>query len=176
MSAVIDIASHRPRHAPEGGLFQPDTDELVAELAHVVGAERGDVQDMPLNRAPVVGTPDGPRPLVTIQPDRRGGANDLVEVGATDGKRRRMVIVVAALAMALVLAMFAGLATAGADGDIEVAGSTTLQSGQTLWQLADEITPAGQDVRPNLQAIMMVNDFESASLPAGTLVLLPTID
>ena len=89
---------------------------------------------------------------------------------------RRLAIVVTSLALAIVLAVFAGLAGANADADLQVVGTTTLQSGDTLWQVADEITPPGQDVRPTLQAIMDVNNFDSATLPAGTLVLLPELE
>lgn len=146
---------------------EADTDDLLAELARAVESDE----------PRFVGTADGPRLLVSIRPDRRGGANDLVAVTAPgDAAGRRMVVLFAALALALVLAMVAGLGGAMAEGDIEVAGTTTLQSGQTLWQLADEMTPAGQDVRPNLEALMTVNQFDSAALPAGTLVLLPVVD
>ncbi len=181
MSAIIDIRSHRHRAIRDGIDASPATDELVAELASAVGADRGIARD---DRAfdeltrhvPVVGTPDGPRQLITIQPDRHGSGNDLVAETPVDVRRRWIVTAVVSIAMAIVLAVFAGMAGASADGDFEVAGSTTLQSGETLWHLADEITPAGQDVRPNLQAIMDVNDFQTATLPAGTLVLLPAVD
>lgn len=179
MSAVIHTLPRdrrrRDRHDVATGRSQttlpacrePETDELLAELARAVEPDR----------PRYVGTADGPRPLVSIRPDRRGGSNDLVAVAGLDELTgRRMVVALATLALALVLAMFAGLGGAGADGDVEVAGTTTLESGQTLWQLADQITPAGQDVRPNLEAIMTVNEFDSAALPAGTLVLLPVVE
>jgi len=189
MSAVIDIRSHRSRQGRPAPDVQPSTDELVAELANAVGRDRH-VGDEPAGDGigattrpafvdvPVVGTPDGPRRLISIQPDHRGGANDLFAVGEGDARRRPVLIAAVSIVLAMVLAVFAGLAgaTATADADLEIAGSTTLQSGESLWEVADEITPAGQDIRPNLQAIMAVNEFESAALPAGTLVLLPVVD
>ncbi|HKJ56311.1 MAG TPA: hypothetical protein VJ978_10025 [Nitriliruptoraceae bacterium] len=188
MSAVIDIRSHRSRQGRPAPDVRPSTDELVAELATAVGSDHnvGDEGARQRNGAtrlnfvdvPVVGTPDGPRRLISIQPDHRGGANDLFAVGEGDARRRPVLIAAVSIVLAMVLAVFAGLAgaTATADADLEIAGSTTLQSGESLWEVADEITPAGQDIRPNLQAIMAVNEFESAALPAGTLVLLPVVD
>jgi len=167
MSAVIHTF---PATRPES--TQPGTDELVDELARAVGSEGAG----PGGEA-MVGTADGPRPLVSIRPDRRGGSNDLVVVGAVSDevKRRRLVVATVTLALALVFALFAGLGGATADGEVEVAEVATLQAGETLWQLADEMTPPGQDVRPTLRAVMELNGFESATLPAGTAVKLPAV-
>jgi mRNA-degrading endonuclease toxin of MazEF toxin-antitoxin module len=170
MSAVIHTF---PATRPES--TQPDTDELVDDLARAVGGRRNRRDD---DADPaVVGTPEGPRPLVAIRPDRAGGSNDLVVVGVApaDARRRRLVVAAVTLAIAVMFALFAGLGGAVADGEVEVAQVTTLQAGETLWQLADEITPPGQDVRPTLRAIMTLNGFESASLPAGTPVKLPSV-
>lgn len=167
MSAVIHTF---PATRPES--TQPGTDELVDELARAVGR-----QGVAPGDEVMVGTGDGSGPLVSIRPDRRDGSNDLVVVGVVsdEAKRRRLVVAAVTLALALVFALFAGLGGATADGEVEVKQVATLQAGETLWQLADEITPPGQDVRPTLRAIMELNGFESATLPVGTAVRLPAV-
>lgn len=147
----------------------PADDDLLAELARAVR------DDERARRVQPAGATVDDRPA---RSPRSAGGNDLV-VTATPSplvRRRRAAVVVATLALALMLAVFAGLVGATADGDVATDGVVTLQSGQTLWGVAEDITPAGGDVRATVDLVMQANDFESASLPAGTPVRLPVVD
>lgn len=160
MSAAIHPFPGRdPNRAPHHGT---DAD-LLAELAAAVGAPA---------RASSARRPA----TVTALP--RGGAagsNDLVVVGSPVRGRRALVVVVATLVLAIAFALLAGFGGASADGDAPVAATVTLEGGETLWGLAQEITPADDDVRTTVAAIMDLNDFTSPTLPAGTIVQLPEI-
>lgn len=57
-----------------------------------------------------------------------------------------------------------------------VAGTAVLEPGDTLWDLAVELTPVGQDARTTLRAIQTLNGFDTATVPVWTVVLLPATD
>jgi hypothetical protein len=89
----------------------------------------------------------------------------------------RRAVVLGILAV-VVLALGAGvnrLVAAPADAP-SVAGAAVLEPGDTLWDLAVEHTPTGQDVRTTLRAIQTLNGFQGATVPVWTVVLLPSTD
>lgn len=140
------------------------TDDLVEELSRAVGDEH------------TIGTPAGPRRLVSVRPDRHGGTNDLVVTGTTDPATRRLWIVAATVLLALGLAAIVGFTgPADADGEPAVAETVVVQSGDTVWGLAERVTPADGDVRATVTAIMDLNDLQTSSLRAGTVVALPEV-
>lgn len=170
MSAAIHPFPGRdPHHAPRLG-----DDDLLAELAAAVGNPP---------------TPARRSATVTRLPVRRGGDNDLVMSGSRAGsatnsrslagspivRRRATAVVVATVLLALAFALLAGLGGASADGDPAVVTTVTLEGGDTLWGIAEDATPAGGDVRATVAAIMDLNDFESPTLPIGTLVQVPDL-
>ena len=52
----------------------------------------------------------------------------------------------------------------------------TVASGDTLWQIAANLTPQGRDVRETMVEIEDVNALASTQLQAGQQILLPHID
>lgn len=90
--------------------------------------------------------------------------------------RRRLAALVAVLGTAIVLALAAGASGASADLDHpRTAGHTVVEPGETLWDLAVEHAPAGVDTRDYLARVRTLNGFDSAEVPAWTVVLLPEV-
>jgi hypothetical protein len=89
--------------------------------------------------------------------------------------RRGRVVFTGLAAVPLVVGvMFAALNGGGAtatssSGELEL---ITLQAGQSLWQLAEEIAPAS-DPRDVISDILAVNELESGSVQAGQRIALP---
>lgn len=163
-----------PGRDPNLVLGEP-ADDLLAELAAAVGSPT------PGRAVPGHGTPGrGSDHRASVHPiahARRGGANDLV--AASTGlhlRRHHLALVVVTVALALGMALLTGLVAASADGDVPVTGTRTLEGGETLWGLATELTPADGDVRQTVALLLDVNDFESPTLPVGTVVKVPSID
>jgi len=70
----------------------------------------------------------------------------------------------------LLAALNGGGATAtSSSGELEL---VTLQAGQSLWQLAEEIAP-DSDPRDVISDILAVNELESGSVQAGQRIALP---
>lgn len=89
------------------------------------------------------------------------------------GRLLRTFIGVAALATALLLAP-----RAFADDSAPAAGSLgydtyTVASGETLWQIADSLTPTEGSIAETVQAIMELNDMNSAAIVAGEQIIIP---
>ncbi len=159
MSAALHPFPGRdPHRAPHHG----DDGDLLAELAAAVGAPARPSSPSDVGGAVLAG-PAG------------AGSNDLVVVGAPIARRRARAVALATVVLAALFALLAGLGGASADLDAPAAATATLEGGQTLWGLAEEITPAEGDVRATVAAIMDLNDFDSPTLPAGTIVRLPTV-
>ena len=89
--------------------------------------------------------------------------------------RRAVVLGVLAVAVLLVGAGVNRLVGAPAVAPT-VAGTAVLEPGDTLWDLAVEHTPVGQDVRTTLRTIQTLNGFDTATVPVWTVVLLPATD
>ncbi len=50
----------------------------------------------------------------------------------------------------------------------------TVQSGDTLWDYASSITPAGDDVNETVDTLVRLNNLDSVSLQAGQRLLVPS--
>jgi hypothetical protein len=74
--------------------------------------------------------------------------------------------------IALVMALNGEGATASFDGGDSTFTYTTVASGQTLWQLAQEIAPAA-DPRDVIAEIMQLNRLESSDVFAGQEIAIP---
>lgn len=168
MSAAIHSF---PGRDPNRALLDP-ADDLLAELAVAVGSR-------PLAAGEPVRPFPGTGHRATVHPiarARRGGANDLVTTERGVGVRRHhLVLVAVTVALALAFALLTTLVGASADGDVPIAGTTTLEGGETLWGIAADITPAGGDVRETVAVLLEANDFDSPTVPTGTLVRLPDL-
>lgn len=88
-------------------------------------------------------------------------------------RRRRLVVLVALLAV--VLASGAVLGTVGAQAELEdpVAGHAVIEPGATLWEVARGSAPEGVDPREHLRAIQELNGIDGADVEPWTVVLLP---
>ncbi len=161
-----------PGRDPNLGLLDP-ADDLLAELAVAVGSR-------PLAAGERIRhLPSGDH-RATVHPiarARRGGANDLVTTERGVGLRRHHLVLAAiTVALAVAVAVLTGLVGASADGEVPIAGTTTLEGGETIWGIATEITPAGGDVRETVALLLDANDLDSPTVPTGTLVRLPDLD
>lgn len=90
---------------------------------------------------------------------------------------RRRIVAVAVVPVVL-LALGSGISrlVAAPIAVPQAGGSAVVEPGDTLWDLAVEHTPTGEDVRVTLRDIQLLNGFESATVPAWTVVLLPATD
>ena len=90
-------------------------------------------------------------------------------------RRGRVVLVAAALLAVLAAGFFLG-ATSVASGQ---AGTPTptrtvvVAPGESLWTLAAEITPEGEDVRDTMYDIKRLNALDSSALQAGQRLRIP---
>ena len=90
--------------------------------------------------------------------------------------RGRVLILVATLAMALAvigLGQLGGSADAAdQSGSGPVAHSWVVQPGETLWSIAQSVTP-GVDPRDTVARIVDLNDLPDSSVVAGTRIFVP---
>jgi hypothetical protein len=90
--------------------------------------------------------------------------------------RRRIVVLAALLVVGLALGAGLNRLVAAPVSAPQVAGTAVLEPGHTLWGLAADHTPTGQDVRATLRDIQVLNGFDTATVPVWTVVLLPATD
>ena len=87
---------------------------------------------------------------------------------------RRGRVVVFVLALAFVLA--AGVLIAGGSVATQEPAPTRvvqIAPGETLWDIASRLTPAGDDVRSTMYDIKALNALESSALEAGQRIKVP---
>jgi len=91
-------------------------------------------------------------------------------------KRGRAVLLLLAATPLVIAALFFALNGGGANASLE--GSTdsfsyvTVDSGETLWQVAQEVAP-NADPRDVIQQLMELNQLESADVFAGVQLAIP---
>lgn len=84
----------------------------------------------------------------------------------------RLRALVLPLALALVFLLL--LAQRVHAGDTAVpTESYRVVSGDTLWDLADERTEPGEDIRSTVRSIQRVNDLDGGLITPGQIILLP---
>ena len=59
-------------------------------------------------------------------------------------------------------------------GVIRPARAESVQPGDTLWDYASSITPAGDDVNETVDTLVRLNNLDSVSLQAGQRLLVPS--
>lgn len=89
---------------------------------------------------------------------------------------RRLLAVIATLPLIVVALAFAlngGVATASTEGSTAVVETVTVESGQSLWQLADAIAPTA-DPRDFIADVLSFNRLNSSAIQAGQQLSIPT--
>lgn len=89
------------------------------------------------------------------------------------GWRRRIGAVLVVVTLLVLLVAAIGGMGASADLEDRVAGHVVLEPGETLWDVAVSTAPDGMDPRAQLAEIKDLNGFDTASVDAWTVVLLP---
>lgn len=102
-----------------------------------------------------------------------GAAHRLAPPTRAAAWRRRAAAASIPLLLALALTGLFGGGTADAGPTDPVAGSVTLQPGDTLWDVAATTAPDGTDTRDQLARILLLNGFDSDEVQPWTVVLLP---
>jgi len=118
---------------------------------------------------------DANRPLAPVIPLRPLSDTPRGQVRAT------AVVAIVALVLAVALAALAGPSATTTDGaaTTDVVTPVTadhvvvIQPGQTLWDVARDVTPPGGDVRATVADLRAHNGFASTDLPAWTPVAIP---
>lgn len=90
-------------------------------------------------------------------------------------KRGRAVLMTLAATPLVVAALVLGLNGGGAVASFDAPGSfeyVTVESGQTLWQLAEAIAPTA-DPRDVIAAVMLLNQLDSPDVLAGQQLAIP---
>lgn len=91
-------------------------------------------------------------------------------------RRGRLTIFLGTVLALIVLAVALGSTTVATDeqGAPVPATTVTVLPGQTLWDIAAEANPQGQDIRTTVADIMRLNSMESAGeLQAGSQIAVP---
>jgi LysM repeat protein len=117
---------------------------------------------------------DANRPLAPVIPLRPRSDTPRGQVRAT------AILAVGALVLAIALAALSGTA-ADTPVPADVVAPVTvpadqvvvIQPGQTLWDVARDVTPPGGDVRATVADLRAHNGFTSTDLPAWTPVAIP---
>ncbi|WP_203336234.1 LysM peptidoglycan-binding domain-containing protein [Nocardioides limicola] len=103
-----------------------------------------------------------------------GRAGGLVRGELRLTRRGRLVVFLAALGLVLAAVFFAASSVATGDtGEVAPTETVRVLPGDTLWVIAKQITPAGEDVRVTVERLMRLNELDSASLQVGQRLLVP---
>ena len=89
---------------------------------------------------------------------------------------RRLLTGLAALPLviaALAFALNGGMATASTEGSTTVVETVTVEAGQSLWQLAEQIAPTA-DPNEVIAEVLSFNNLSSSSLQQGQQLAIPT--
>ena len=84
----------------------------------------------------------------------------------------RVVVIISTVAIALVLLL---PSTGKADG-ATATETHIVQTGDTLWTIADRVTPPGEDVRNSIEQIKELNDLTASLIVPGQQLLVPSHD
>ncbi|MDP3894640.1 LysM peptidoglycan-binding domain-containing protein [Nocardioides sp.] len=93
-------------------------------------------------------------------------------------RRGRLVVLTLALLVVLGTAVFLGASSVATEEPGVPAPSVvvTVEPGDTLWGIAGELTPAGDDVRDTIAVIARLNALDSMVVDAGQRLRVPVVD
>lgn len=82
----------------------------------------------------------------------------------------RVLIVISTVVVALVLLLASSVQ---ATPELLETADYKVQHGDNLWEIADDFTPEGRDVRNTIAAIKRLNDLDSSIIQPGQLLEVP---
>lgn len=105
--------------------------------------------------------------------DRRVTTRSPAVVPGSTLRRRRLIALVALVALSILLSVLIGRVGAQAELIEPVAGHAVVTPGDTLWDVAVDTAPNGVDPRQHLAAIRALNGLDGSAVAPWTVVLLP---
>ncbi|MCP3973539.1 MAG: LysM peptidoglycan-binding domain-containing protein [bacterium] len=82
----------------------------------------------------------------------------------------RVLIVISTVVVALVLLLASSVQ---ATPELLETSDYKVRAGDNLWEIADDVTPEGRDVRNTIEAIKRLNDLDSSVIHPGQLLEVP---
>ncbi len=82
----------------------------------------------------------------------------------------RVLIVISTVVVALVLLLASSVQ---ATPELLETSDYMVRAGDNLWEIADDVTPEGRDVRNTIEAIKRLNDLDSSVIHPGQLLEVP---
>ena len=84
----------------------------------------------------------------------------------------RVLVIISTIVVALVLL----LPSTGGAAQEAATEDYVVRSGDTLWEIAEERTVAGEDIRGTIAGIRRLNELDSSLIQPGDVLLVPTVD
>ncbi len=83
----------------------------------------------------------------------------------------RVLVIISTIVVVVALLL---LSTGSASG-AEPAVPYTVRSGDTLWEIAEDLTPAGEDIRATVLEIKQLNELSSSLIVPGQVLVVPGV-
>jgi hypothetical protein len=139
--------------------------------ANVAGARARRSPAVPASAVPFRSVPVRSVPVRSV-----AGSSTVASVragGLRLTRRGRAVLVLLALALVAGAVLLAPRASAEGTVSAQEVQRHVVVPGETLWRIAADVTPAGQDVRDAVDRLVRLNHLPSASLMAGQVIVVP---
>ena len=81
----------------------------------------------------------------------------------------RVLVIISTIVVVMALLLLSTGAASGAQPAVPY----TVESGDTLWEIADELTPAGDDIRATVLVIKQLNDLDTSLIVPGQVLVVP---
>jgi nucleoid-associated protein YgaU len=179
LRAVPALDGPGAQSSPRSAVARPASSRAgVARPSQAGGLRTGAVGGArPGGTGPARPVPAGVAPSAPGRPVRGGcvQAGRRTRPGLRLTRRARRLSVVLALGVGLALGSWLAPLLGGESSDLRLVGerSVVVQSGQTVWSIADDVAGDGQDVRAVVDAIEELNGLDGAVVIPGQVLRLP---